>query len=202
MEEKNKNISFESQELEEMRRQVSLLKEKLDKESIVNDRLLRSILTTKRDKINRYLRQLMVLMPFTLALMYLDFGILFPLSTPFLVFTEVMLLAAGIFLYCNKRLLASADMAGGNLMEEAKKLVRFRKREIRYVCVGMPLAAAWVAWMIFYEFPHCPQAVEVGLFLTIGCLTGAVVGAIVGLKKFRTMIRGINDIVKQIEEVS
>lgn len=43
---------------------------------------------------------------------------------------------------------------------------------------------------------------EVGLFLTIGCLTGAVVGAIVGLKKFRTMIRGINDIVKQIEEVS
>ncbi|MEE1222638.1 MAG: hypothetical protein UHL07_03765 [Bacteroidaceae bacterium] len=202
MEEKNNNSSLDSRELEEMRRQVGLLKEKLDRESLVNDKLMRNILTTKRDKIDRYLRQLMVLMPFTLALMYLDFGILFPLSTPFLVFTEVMLLAAGIFIYCNKRLLASADMAGGNLVEEAKKLVRFRKREIRYVCIGMPLAAVWVAWMLVYEFPRCPEAAEVRPFLTVGCLTGAVVGAIVGLAKFRTLLRGVNDIVRQIEEIS
>lgn len=202
MEEKNNNSSLESRELEEMRRQVGLLKEKLDRESLVNDKLMRSILTTKRDRIDRYLLRLMVLMPFVMALMYLDFGILFPLSVPYLVFTEVMLLAAGVFIYCNKRLLASADMAGGNLVEEAKKLVRFRKREIRYVCVGMPLATVWVAWMLVYEFPHCPRAAEMGLFLTVGCLTGAVVGAIVGLRMFRTMLRGVNDIVAQIKEVS
>lgn len=202
MEEKNNNLSLESRELEEMRRQVGLLKAKLEQESIVNDRLMRSILTTKRDRIDRYLLKLMVLMPFTLALMYLDFAILFPLSTPFLVFTEVMLLAAGVFTYLNKRLLASADMAGGNLVEESKKLVRFRKREIRYVCVGLPLGVAWVAWIVFYEFPHCPRAAEMGLFLTVGCLTGAVVGAIVGLRMFRTMLRGVNDIVAQIKEVS
>ena len=42
MEEKNNNSSLESRELEEMRRQVGLLKEKLDRESLVNDKLMRN----------------------------------------------------------------------------------------------------------------------------------------------------------------
>lgn len=202
MEEKNNTILVDSREMEEMRRQVGLLKAKLDRESIVNDRLMRNILASKRDKIDRYLLRLMVLMPFVMVLMYLDFGILFPLSVPFLVFTEVMLLVAGTFIYFNKCLLASADVAVGNLVEASKKLVRFRKREVRYVCVGIPVAVAWVTWLLVYEFPHCPKAAEVLPGLTWGCLVGAITGLIVGLIKFRTMIRGINDIVGQIEDIS
>lgn len=202
MEEKDNTISIDSRELEEMRRQVGLLKAKLDRESIVNDRLMRNILASKRDKIDRYLLRLMALMPFVMVLLYVDFGILYPLSTPFMLFSEVMMLAAATFTYLNKCLLASADMVSGNLVEETKKLVRFRKREVRYVCGGIPVATAWVAWLLLYEFPHCPEAAEVHPFLTVGCLTGAIVGLIIGLVKFRTMIRGINDIVGQIEEIS
>lgn len=202
MEEKNNTTLADSRELEEMRRQVGLLKATLDRESIVNDRLMRNILASKRDKIDRYLLRLMALMPFVMVLMYWDFGILFPLSVPFLVFTEVMLLVAGTFTYFNKRLLASADVAVGNLVEASKKLVRFRKREVRYVCVGIPVMVAWVAWLLAYEFPHCPKAAEALPGLTWGCLVGAITGLIIGLTKFRTMIRGINDIVGQIEEIS
>lgn len=202
MEEKNNTISIDSREMEEMRRQVGLLKAKLDRESIVNDRLMRNILASKRDKIDRYLLRLMVLMPFVMVLMYLDFGILFPLSVPFLVFTEVMLLAAGTFIYFNKRLLASADVAVGNLVEASKKLVRFKKREFRYLCVGIPVAVMWVAWLLLYEFPHCPEAAEVLPALTVGCIAGAVIGMVLGLMKFRTLVRGVNEIVRQIEEIS
>ncbi|MFS6555803.1 hypothetical protein VPJ68_10105, partial [Parabacteroides distasonis] len=65
-------------ELDDMRRQISLLKEKLDNESIINDKLMRSVMNTKVDKVDSYLLKLLFITPLAMALMYLDFAIMFP----------------------------------------------------------------------------------------------------------------------------
>lgn len=189
------------QELDDMRRQITLLKEKLDKESIVNDKLLRSIMNTKVGKVDSYLLKLLIILPFTMVLMYLDFAIMFPVSTACLIFTEIMLLCCGIFIYCNKRLLASADISGGNLVEECKKIVRFKKREIRYLYVSIPLVIVWMAWLS-YELLHCGEDSEAMTFLVGGCITGGIIGLCIGIYLFRSMIRNINEVVRQIEEIS
>lgn len=188
-------------ELDAMRRQISLLKEKLDKESIVNDKLMRSVMKTKVGKVDSYLLKLLIILPFTMALMYLDFAIMFPISTACLIATEIMLVCCGIFIYLNKRLLASADLASGNLVEECRKLVRFKKREIRYLYVSIPLLAVWMAWLT-YELQHCGEDPEAMVFLSWGCVVGGIIGFCIGLYKFRSMIRNINEVVRQIEEIS
>lgn len=188
-------------ELDDMRRQISLLKEKLDNESIINDKLMRSVMKTKVGKVDSYLLKLLIILPFTMALMYLDFAIMFPISTACLIATEIMLVCCGIFIYLNKRLLASADLAGGNLVEECRKLVRFKKREIRYLYVSIPLLAVWMAWLT-YELQHCGEDPEAMVFLSWGCVVGGIIGFCIGLYKFRSMIRNINEVVRQIEEIS
>lgn len=90
-------------ELGEMRRQIALLKEKLDNESIVNDKLMRNIMSTKIGNVNSYLLKLLILIPFTMALVYFDFGILFPLSTEFMIVTQIMLVGFGIYIYLSKQ---------------------------------------------------------------------------------------------------
>lgn len=188
-------------ELGEMRRQIALLKEKLDNESIVNDKLMRSVMKTKVGKVDSYLLKLLFITPLAMALMYLDFAIMFPISTACLVATEIMLLGCGIFIYLNKRLLASADLASGNLVEECKKLVRFKKREIRYLYVSIPLVLAWMAWLS-YELLHYGNDPTERLALVYGCVFGGIVGFCIGIYKFRSMMRNINEVVRQIEEIS
>lgn len=189
------------QELEDMRRQISLLKEKLDKESIVNDKLMRNIMSTKIGNVNSYLLKLLILIPFTMALVYFDFGILFPLSTEFMIVTQIMLVGFGTYIYLNKRLLASANIAGGNLVEESKKLLRFKKREIRYIFFGMPTCIAWMVWC-FYELLHCGKEQDEIICVIIGASIGAIFGFGYGIRKFRMIMRNINSVVSQIEDIS
>lgn len=189
------------QELEDMRRQTSLLKEKLDKESIVNDKLMRNIMSTKIGNVNSYLLKLLILIPFTMALVYFDFGILFPLSTEFMIVTQIMLVGFGTYIYLNKRLLASANIAGGNLVEESKKLLRFKKREIRYIFFGMPICIAWMVWC-FYELLHCGKEQDEIICVIIGASIGAIFGFGYSIRKFRMIMRNINSVVSQIEDIS
>ncbi len=189
------------QELEDMRRQISLLKEKLDKESIVNDKLMRNIMSTKIGNVNSYLLKLLILIPFTMALVYFDFGILFPLSTEFMIVTQIMLVGFGIYIYLNKRLLASANIAGGNLVEESKKLLRFKKREIRYIFFGIPTCIAWMVWC-FYELLHCGKEQDEIICVIIGASIGAIFGFGYSIRKFRMIMRNINSVVSQIEDIS
>ena len=189
------------QELEDMRRQISLLKEKLDKESIVNDKLMRNIMSTKIGNVNSYLLKLLILIPFTMALVYFDFGILFPLSTEFMIVTQIMLVGFGTYIYLNKRLLASANIAGGNLVEESKKLLRFKKREIRYIFFGMPTCIAWMVWC-FYELLHCGKEQDEIICVIIGASIGAIFGFGYSIRKFRMIMRNISSVVSQIEDIS
>lgn len=189
------------QELEDMRQQISLLKEKLDKESIVNDKLMRNIMSTKIGNVNSYLLKLRILIPFTMALVYFDFVILFPLSTEFMIVTQIMLVGFGIYIYLNKRLLASADIACGNLVEESKKLLCFKKREIRYIFFGMPTCVAWMVWC-FYELLHCGKEQDEIICVIIGASIGAIFGFGYSIRKFRMIMRNINSVVSQIEDIS
>ena len=189
------------QELEDMRRQISLLKEKLDKESVVNDKLMRNIMSTKIGNVNSYLLKLLILIPFTMALVYFDFGILFPLSTEFVIVTQIMLVGFGTYIYLNKRLLASANIACGNLVEESKKLLRFKKREIRYIFFGMPICIAWMVWC-FYELLHCGKEQDEIICVIIGASIGAIFGFGYSIRKFRMIMRNINSVVSQIEDIS
>lgn len=186
-------------ELEEMRRQIGLLKKKLDNEAIVNDRVMRRVMKEKVNSVERYLVRVIVIGVCAMLLMYYDCAVLFHLSAELLVFTEVLLLAAVVFIVNNKRLINSSGMMDCNLVEECKKLVRFKKREIRYLYVSIPLLVVWLAWFLLELYERTSDPVE-GRILVISCIIGGILGAVIGFNMFRKMLRNINDVIAQIED--
>lgn len=187
-------------ELEDMRRQISLLKKKLDKESIVNDKLMRDVMNIKVDKINRYLYKMLVILPPAMILCCIAFTTIIPLSTAFIIASEFFLLFCCVYIYLNKRLLASTNITDGNLVEESKKLLHFKKRQTIYYYINLLITVLWAVWF-FYELLNCGKHQDTMISMIIGSSIGCISGFIFDFKKFRRMIRNINEVLSQIEDV-
>lgn len=186
---------------EDIQRQIDLLKKKLDNEKIINERLMRKAMSSRVNSVERYLWKVLSLGVVAMALMALDFIVLFPLSLPFVIATELMLLCCIVFICINKRLVSSDKIMSGNLIEASSSLARFKKREIRYICVSIPLTVLWITWLVFEIRVYAPDEESMYSMLT-GIMIGGIVGFCIGINMFRKMLRNVNDVLSQIEELT
>ena len=186
---------------EDIQRQIDLLKKKLDNEKIINERLMRKAMSSRVNSVERYLWKVLSLGVVAMALMALDFIVLFPLSLPFVIATELMLLCCIVFICINKRLVSSDKIISGNLIEASSSLARFKKREIRYICVSIPLTVLWITWLVFEIRVYAPDEESMYSMLT-GIMIGGIVGFCIGINMFRKMLRNVNDVLSQIEELT
>lgn len=186
---------------EDIQRQIDLLKKKLDNEKIINERLMRKAMSSRVNSVERYLWKVLSLGVVAMALMALDFIVLFPLSLPFVIATELMLLCCIVFICINKRLVSSDKIMSGNLIEASSSLARFKKREIRYICVSIPLSVLWMTWLVFEIRVYAPDEESMYSMLT-GIMIGGIIGFCIGINMFRKMLRNVNDVLSQIEELT
>lgn len=186
---------------EDIQRQIDLLKKKLDNEKIINERLMRKAMSSRVNSVERYLWKVLSLGVVAMALMALDFIVLFPLSLPFVIATELMLLCCIVFICINKRLVSSDKIMSGNLIEASSSLARFKKREIRYICVSIPLTVLWITWLVFEIRVYAPDEESMYSMLT-GITIGGIIGFCIGINMFRKMLRNVNDVLSQIEELT
>lgn len=186
---------------EELKSQVEILKNKLSKEEITNERLMRKTMSTRVNDVERYLYKVGIMGILAMALIAFDFLVLFPLSTLFVIATEVLLLCCLVFVYCNKKLVSSANIMSGNLIEESRRLVRFKKREIRYFFVSVPMLILWCTWLTLEVLNGAAEKDEKYAFL-VGAGVGGVIGFFVGLRMFLKMMRNVNDVISQIDELT
>lgn len=186
---------------EDIQRQIDLLKKKLDNEKIINERLMRKAMSSRVNSVERYLWKVLSLGVVAMALMALDFIVLFPLSLPFVIATELMLLCCIVFICINKRLVSSDKIMSGNLIEASSSLARFKKREIRYICVSIPLTVLWITWLVFEIRVYAPDEESMYSMLT-GITIGGIIGFCIGISMFRKMLFNVNDVLSQIEELT
>ncbi|MDE6151916.1 MAG: hypothetical protein K2G12_08035, partial [Prevotella sp.] len=186
---------------EDIQCQIDLLKKKLDKEKIINERLMRKAMSSRVNSVERYLWRVLSLGVVAMVLMALDFIVLFPLSLPFVLATELGLLCCIVFICINKRLVSSDNIMSGNLIEASMRLARFKKREIRYICVSIPLSVLWITWLVFEIRVYAPDEESMYSMLS-GITIGGIIGFSIGINMFRKMLRNVNDVLSQIEELT
>ena len=162
---------------------------------------MRKAMSSRVNSVERYLWKVLSLGVVAMALMALDFIVLFPLSLPFVIATELMLLCCIVFICINKRLVSSDKIMSGNLIEASSSLARFKKREIRYICVSIPLTVLWIMWLVFEIRVYAPDEESMYSMLT-GITIGGIVGFCIGVSMFRKMLRNVNDVLSQIEELT
>lgn len=184
-------------ELEEMRQQMAILKDKLENQTIVNDRFIRRSIKRGVGTLNK---RYMVIAIIALAMIpygYWAFVMLNGLSVGLWIAMCVLMLAVVGFIYFNGRVLRDDNLMGGNLVEVKRKLALAKKRDGNWPWFGIPVAVAWASWAV-YEMAQRTGGNE---YLVPCCIVGILVGALVGLKvHFRTQ-RHYRDVLEQLEDL-
>ena len=187
-------------ELENMRQQMTTLKNKLNQQEIVNDRLIRRSMKNEVNTITRRYYIIMALGLFMIPYGYWCFVKLCGLSLFFWIATSIFMLVCVGATFYTLRKINDPDMMNRNLVEARKKVASAKKFEANWLFFGIPAVVLWLSWFLYETYQLHGGALSNGLFWG-GCI-GGIIGAICGLYlNFKTQ-RQYQDIIDQIEDLT
>ena len=196
------NNGFENSnfEMEEMRQQMTTLKNKLNQQEIVNDRFVRRSMRNEVNTINRRYYIIMTIGLFMVPYGYWCFVKLVGLSIFFWIVTSIfMLICAGATFYTSRKI-SDPGLMNHNLVEARKKVASAKKFEANWLLFGIPAVVLWMGWFMYETYLIHGGALDNGFFWG-GCI-GGIIGAIIGISmNFRTQ-RQYQDIIDQIEDLT
>ena len=183
-------------ELEEMRLQISELKERLERESTLNEHLLHDSLKAKMRSVHALVHKV-ICMGIVGVAAWLFIGYFWHLSPVFIAFTCLMMFASMTAEYLINRIKDEAFTT--NLKETATRLVRMKKLRLRQTLTGgAVLILVWFPWLAHEFCQHLDK--DVYQPMIIGAAVGGVIGACVGIRILLKMQRANDEMIRQIEE--
>lgn len=187
--------------MEQFRSQMAILKQKLEHQTIVNDKLIRQAVSSKIRSINRkYLISLFATLfggPY-IWWFFAHYGYTVALA----VFTSVFFIIAFVYTLRNWLLMRRNDALSTDLVQTLQAAIKAKRRDARWLWVGIPFLIIWYAWFIF----ETCRLVAPGRIkeMVIGSVIGAVIGLSWGLhmhfksqRQYKEIIAQINDITKE-----
>ncbi len=195
------NNTLLSHELEQMRSQIGMLKQKLEQQTIVNDRHIRNSMKSKISDLNRTVRGTIFAGIFAVVFAPVTFYIN-GCSLAFIIATAVMLaVCLGLTIVQKINLGRMMDLSQGNLVETAEKLSKVRTHYKEWYKIAIPMIIVWGGWMI-YEMVNVlgvDSPTAIGFYCGAG--VGLLIGGIIGARINRKVVQQANEILVQIEEL-
>ena len=187
-------------QFEEMRMQMEMLKSKLDKQEIVNEKILRKSMKKNMNNITRRYTILVVVALLMIPYAYYVFVSMMGYSIGFWIATVVFMLISCGYTVWNGKDLYNGNLMEKNLLEVRQKMALAKKRDNQWMLFGFPMLILWLAYFV-YEVYQKGGAEEVHTLLMASAFGGAV-GLILGLTiHFKTQ-REYQEIIDQIEEMT
>ena len=188
-----------SHELDEMRSQLGILKDKLEKQTIINEKHIRNSIKSKASDMNKIIGGTIFGGVFAVIFCPL-WCILSDLSLAFTIVTTVMVVVSLAATIYQKVILGRVDFSQGNMVEIATELGRVRKHYIEWSRIVAPLIVIpWLAWTM-YELTKVEDAPDV-LILCVSVGVGGLIGALIGLSINRKVVRKVDEILNQVKEL-
>ena len=193
-------------ELEELRQQMTVFKNKLNQQQIINEQLVRSTMGGKMSWIKKYVWFEIIAVPF-LLLIFAAFHHFMGLSWWLFAFLAIGLIADVIGDYIVNRI-PQSELLSGNLVDTSKHLTTMKKKRTRWFICGLVFCLIWVAWLVVEMLIKADintgfnqQNAQV-IMLVVSMLIGGAVGFVVSWLIFRKMQRTNNEIIEQINQVT
>ena len=187
-------------EFENMRQQMTTLKNKLNKQEIVNDRLIRHSMKQTAGNISRRYYMIMALCLLMIPYSYWAFVKLNGFSIPFWIFTCIAMLICGAGTFYNSSKLSDSNLMTNNLVDVRRRMARAKKFDADWLFIGIPFAIAFLSWFMYESYLLHPDAYFNGLFWA-GCI-GGTLGAIWGFSLHFKTQRQYQEIIDQIEDLT
>ena len=189
-----------SHELEEMRAQLGMLKDKLEKQTIINETHIRNSMKSKMSDINKTVTGTIIAGVFALCyctwfFYWQDF------SLAFVIATFVMLAVCLGITIAQRVILGKMDFSQGNLVETAEKLSKIKKHYQDWYKIAIPMIIVWFGWMIYEMLSIHGIESPMAIGFCCGALIGGVIGGIIGMRINRKVARKATEILDQIAEL-
>lgn len=183
--------------LREMQEQMRQLREKLDKQKIVNERILKKSCsqTASRLRFKAYLPILFGVAAILLIPSLRSFGA----SMGFIIFSWVLMLVCIVATVLTNRHIPQMD---SDLVTATKELTRFKKIHAEWIKFAIPMIIVWVgylSWDLFRNGGADEPMLRYG-FLA-GIVAGLILGGTVGFKLRRDQLNAADELLDQIEEL-
>lgn len=186
-------------EFDDMKAKLALLKEKLDKQKIVNETYLRNAIKGNIGKLNRgAICKMFLGCMATIYCGYITW--VFGFSHYFTAFTVIMLLFCVAATYVQHKSLMRASDLSLDLMKETFDLMKLRKKYKNWFKIAAPLIIIWVL-LLAYEATFIFPDKTMYMSCLFGILVGAFIGGMIGLKIHFKTLRQIENLLEQIEEL-
>ncbi len=187
-------------DFENMRQQMTTLKNKLNKQEIVNDRLIRHSMKNTAGNISRRYYFIMAVCLLMIPYSYWAFVKLNGFSIPFWIFTCIVMLVSFGGTFYNSRKLSDSNMMTNNLVDVRRRMASAKKFDANWLLIGIPMAIVFLGWFMYESYQLHSGAFFNGLFWA-GCI-GGVIGAIWGFSLHFKTQRQYQDIIDQIEDLT
>ena len=181
--------------LKEMQQQMQLLKDKLDKQTIVNDQMMRKAYAggIKDLRSNYSVKTIAAVAAMLGCPSFYNVGC----SLTFVIFSElIMLIALGISFYTNTLIPKMDD----DLLTAAGKLTHFKKINAEWLKYGILVLVLWLGWLVVELFSG--EVTTIGIYaMIVGIVLGLTIGMTLGLKVRRNIKKGIDELLGQIKDM-
>ena len=183
-------------ELEQMREQLNLLNEKLDKQRIFNNKVLIDSANKSISKLNGSGKFYIICGVF--ALLYCPFVFSNLGFSPEFVWGTVAMLAVclGYTIYLHHGL-RSIDMTHQNIVELSQKVLRLRKGYANWLYVGFSMIVVW----FYFLYQEVVVIIDNPQGFLVAVVVGGVIGGIIGLTRHFKVVRDADELLEQIREL-
>ena len=188
-------------QFEDMRQQMNTLKNKLNQQEIVNDRIIRRSMKKTVGNITRRYYMIMALGILMIPYGYWVFIKLCGLSMAFWIGTSIFMLVCAGATYYNSLNLSDSGMMSHSLVEARRKVARAKKFDSNWLLVGIPALILWLGWLC-YEVYLKENHAETDYFFWGGFIVGTILGTFLGLTTHFKTQRQYQEIIDQIEDLT
>ena len=194
------NSTLISHEMEEMRAQLGTLKEKLEKQTIINERHIRNSMKSKMSEINRTVTG--TIFGGIFALVYCTWYFAYQgCSLPYIIATATMLAVCLAITIVQKVALGRMDFSQRNLVETAEKLGKIKKHYQDWYKIAIPMLTIWLGWTIYEMRGVLDFDREMTIIFCCGALAGILIGGLIAIRINKKVIGKTTEILDQIEEL-
>ena len=191
-------------EFEEMRQQLGILKNKLENQTLINDKLIRQSMLHKMSFMKKYTWFSFLVLLF-IYYAYNEVRVMFNLSWWFYGATVIFMTFSVCFdAYINR--VNKKDFLNGDLIAASLQMQRMKKLRKKSLLCGISILTIWVPWICLEVYNGLGVAnggENESLFysMMIGGGVGLIIGVVIGISIYFRMQRINSDIIQQIDEL-
>ena len=183
-------------QLEQMQRQIEMLRAKLESETIVSEGMMRRAMRDKVAGVRRNQIAVAAIGAFAIPYMLIvsrHMG----MSVWLCAYTTVFLLTAIAYTIWAMRDISPGKLMSGQLVEAARSLMRFRLRSVRWFWIGIPALCVWLPWYTAETIGSLGMVPAL-----VSCGIGLAIGLALGIANYRKIMRQVADVLDQIKELT